>query len=145
MAEQEFRERLERDILGVLIWDAPALLRSSARLTTEDFADPRHRAIFEAMTRLQEQGRPLDPTVVATELARTGSLTAAGGEDYVSALHADPRSLDANISHLRNEVVRLRIGALSVRSRPCRPTATPRLPRSWPRSADACPRSRAMS
>jgi replicative DNA helicase len=111
MADQEYREGLERAILGVLIWDAGAVVRSSARLKATDFVDPRHQLIFEACLRLQEQGKELDPTVVTLELTRGGQLAAAGGADYLGSLHADPRTLDEHLRQLRAEITRLRIAA----------------------------------
>lgn len=111
MAEQDYRERLEREILGSLIWDAGAVVRSSARLKSTDFADPRHQLIFEACLRLQESGKELDPTIVTLELTRGGQLAAAGGAEYLGSLHADPRTLEEHIKQLRAEITRLRIGS----------------------------------
>lgn len=110
MADQEYREGLERAILGVLVWDAGAVVRSSARLRSADFVDPRHQLIFEACLRIQEAGRELDPTVVTLELTRAGQLAAAGGAEYLGSLHADPRTLEEHLRQLRAEITRLKIG-----------------------------------
>jgi replicative DNA helicase len=109
MADAEYRVSLERAVLGVLVWDARAVLRTQAVLGDEAFADPRHRAIWEICCALREGGRSLDPTVVAMELTRIGRIGEAGGAEYVGSLVADPRHLDENVGKLREEVKRVQI------------------------------------
>ena len=106
MVDTDYRLNLERSVLGVLVWDARAVLRSQAVLDEDSFSDPRHRAIWEACVVLREDGRGLDPTVVAMELQRTSRIGEAGGAEYIGSLVADPRHLDENVGKLREEIKR---------------------------------------
>lgn len=64
----------EAAVLGCLLrmplHDADAL---AGQLEPEDFTDPRHRAVFEAVGALVLDGTAPDPVVVLGELRRTGA------------------------------------------------------------------------
>ncbi len=63
----------ERGVLGGLL-SLPAIEAQNVtvRLVTEDFTDPRHRAIFEAVVALTTDGTPADPITVSGHLRHTG-------------------------------------------------------------------------
>ena len=55
-------------------------------LTTSDFAEERHRALFTACRELRADGRPVDLRTVQAFLEDHGTLEAAGGLPYLAGL-----------------------------------------------------------
>jgi replicative DNA helicase len=76
----------ERSILGSIILDNHSLYRVAGALLAEDFYRDGHRVIFEAMTALAEQSRPIDLLTLKEELSKRSQLEAAGGSAYISSL-----------------------------------------------------------
>jgi replicative DNA helicase len=76
----------ERSILGSIILDNHSLYRVAGALIAEDFYRDAHRVIFEAMTALAEQSRPIDLLTLKEELSKRSQLEAAGGSAYISSL-----------------------------------------------------------
>jgi len=80
----------EESVLGAMMISAatiePVLLE--VRLQAEDFYRDRHRAIFEAITRLNESGDPVDALTVSEALSQNGGLEKVGGKDLVASLAA---------------------------------------------------------
>ena len=73
----------ERSVLGAMLLDRAAAEKAAEDLTQEDFYDPGHREIFDAMLALFKSHRPVDITTLDTELTRRGSLEGIGGSGYL--------------------------------------------------------------
>lgn len=76
----------EQSVLGAMIQDANAVLQAAEALKADDFYQPAHREIFEAMMNLHQQQRPVDVVTVDDELTRRGSLDGVGGTEYLMRL-----------------------------------------------------------
>ena len=73
----------ERSVLGAMLLDRNAAEKAVEELGTEDFYDPGHREIYDAMLALFRNHRPVDITTLDTELTRRGSLEGIGGSGYL--------------------------------------------------------------
>jgi replicative DNA helicase len=69
----------ERSVLGALMTDRRLHEEISDILTGGDFWQPAHEVIWNAIARLAEAGRPLDPISVRADLETHQELQAAGG------------------------------------------------------------------
>ncbi|HUF17765.1 MAG TPA: replicative DNA helicase [Thermoanaerobaculia bacterium] len=76
----------ERSVLGSILIDNHAYYRVVEAIETADFFKDAHRLIFQAMTHLIEQSRPIDILTLKEELSRRGALEQIGGSAYVSSL-----------------------------------------------------------
>ena len=80
----------EESVLGAMMVSQatiePVLL--DVRLQAEDFYRDRHRSIFEAIIRLNENADPVDVLTVAETLQQHGELEQIGGKDVVASLAA---------------------------------------------------------
>ncbi len=79
----------ERSVLGAMVQDGNAVLQASESLAAEDFYQPQHREIFDAMIALYRQQSPVDLITVDAELSRRGTLEGVGGTAYLMGLAAD--------------------------------------------------------
>ena len=73
----------EVSVLGAMLQDSAAVLRTTEHLRPEDFYQPEHKEIFSVMMDLYLQRRPIDLVTLHTELARRGSLEGVGGNAYL--------------------------------------------------------------
>ena len=73
----------ERSVLSCMMQDREALSLAFELLTAEDFYQPAHREIFDAMHALNAQGMPADLVTVDDELTRRGTLEGIGGSSYL--------------------------------------------------------------
>ena len=55
-------------------------------LTEKDFYQPRHQLIWQAMTSLYSEGKPIDAVLVGEQLKQVGDLEKAGGVNYLADL-----------------------------------------------------------
>lgn len=76
----------ERSVLGCMIQDREALMLGLELLTGEDFYQPAHKEIFEAMRELNNRMQPCDLLTVDNELTRKGTLAGVGGTAYLVEL-----------------------------------------------------------
>ena len=76
----------ERSVLGAMLQSAETVMLAQETLTTDDFYDPAHREIFDAMMNLSNHARPVDLVTLDEELTRRGSLDGVGGLDYLISL-----------------------------------------------------------
>jgi replicative DNA helicase len=80
----------EESVLGAMMVSEstiePVLL--DIRLHAEDFYRDRHRTIYEAIIRLNENADPVDVLTVSEALAQRGLLDEVGGRDVVASLAA---------------------------------------------------------
>ena len=76
----------ERSVLGAMLQDSNAVMQASERLTKEDFYQPAHQELFDAMIKLYREQSPVDMVTVDTELSRRGTLEGVGGTAYLIEL-----------------------------------------------------------
>ena len=76
----------ERSVLGALLQDRTALITAMETLHGEDFYEPRHQVIFEAICQVNRMGRGVDLVTVDEELRRVGQVDAIGGTAYLMDL-----------------------------------------------------------
>jgi len=88
----------ERSILGAILLDNSALNVAREKLAPGDFFLSQHAKVFQSMLRMSDMSQPIDLVSLTEELQRAGTLEAAGGAAYVSAL-ADGLPRVANIEH----------------------------------------------
>ena len=76
----------ERSVLGAMLQSSEAVMLAQESLAPDDFYDPAHREIFDAMMNLAGHARPVDLVTLDEELSRRGSLEGVGGLDYLISL-----------------------------------------------------------
>ncbi len=87
----------EASILGGILLRNDVLTQLDS-LDAEDFYDPKHRAVFAAMRRLEAQARPIDEITLEDELQKAGKLDVIGGLAFLSALALKVPTAD-NVGH----------------------------------------------
>ncbi len=76
----------EQSVLGAMLQDGNAVLLAAESLLPEDFYQPQHKEIFDAMIALHREQKPIDFITVDSELSRRGTLEGAGGTPYLLRL-----------------------------------------------------------
>lgn len=76
----------ERSVLGSALRSEKAAQTVTERLQPDDFADPAHREIFEAVMAITLSQRRSDIITVDAELTKRGRLDAVGGANYLVEL-----------------------------------------------------------
>lgn len=76
----------EASLLGSVLLDSEALIRIADQISSEDFYDPKHRLIYEAMIFLFEKHRPIDVLTVSNRLKEESALDEIGGSAYLTEL-----------------------------------------------------------
>ena len=76
----------EKSVLGAMLISSDAVLLAHEMLAPDDFYDPAHREIFDAMLYLADQSRPVDLVTLDEELTRRGKLDGVGGVDLLVEL-----------------------------------------------------------
>ena len=76
----------ERSVLGAMLQSSEAVMLAQESLVPDDFYDPAHREIFDAMAHLASMSRPVDLVTLDEELIRRGRLEGVGGIDYLVEL-----------------------------------------------------------
>ena len=76
----------EQAVLGGVLIDNGAWDRIADIVTAVHFYRNDHRAVFEAVSRLCDEGRPCDAVTVAEQLDRDGLLDSSGGLAYLAEL-----------------------------------------------------------
>ena len=76
----------ERSVLGAMLQDANAVMQAAEALTAEDFYQPQHRELFDAMMKLFREQTPVDLITADSELSRRGTLEGVGGTAYLIEL-----------------------------------------------------------
>jgi replicative DNA helicase len=86
----------EEALLGAVLINPDAYYDAAGFLRTDDFYIHRHKFVWEAFKRLQENRTPLDLLTVGEELDRMGQLGEVGGSAYLIGLvNQVPSSLNA--------------------------------------------------
>ena len=81
-------EPAEQCVLGGMLLSPTAIAEVVDIIGGGDFYNPRHQAIWEAITGLFGAGEPVDPVTVASALSRTQMLSKIGGAPYLHTLIA---------------------------------------------------------
>ncbi len=84
--EQPQSVDVEASLLGSILIDPDAIVKVADMIRSIDFYDSRHRLIYEACTRLYEQGSPIDIITLSEELKTEGALKEVGGASYLTEL-----------------------------------------------------------
>jgi len=78
------QETLEYTVIGTLLADPQAVEQISYDIEAEDFTLPQARRMFEVIRHLADAGKPMDITLVASELASRNCLKDVGGESGIA-------------------------------------------------------------
>lgn len=78
----------ERTVLGALLLDPDAIVKVSDFLRAEDFYDPTHKQIFEAIFHLYANHEPIDFVTVSSRLADNKNVQDVGGSAYLADIAA---------------------------------------------------------
>lgn len=76
----------EQAVLGAILLQSEALITVMERVQPEDFYNPAHQIIFEAMINLAEEGQPIDIVTLAAKLQAKQQLEDIGSVQYLSKL-----------------------------------------------------------
>ncbi|MDE6237210.1 MAG: replicative DNA helicase [Muribaculaceae bacterium] len=77
---------LEKVVLGALMLEKDAYMNVSDFLTPDAFYEPKHQKIYEAITSLGFNQRPIDMMTVTEQLRQNGTLEDVGGAYYIAEL-----------------------------------------------------------
>lgn len=88
----------EQSVIGAMLIDKEAVLKTIEVLRPEDFYRDAHRNIYQAIIDLSEKGEAIDLITVTEELRQSNLLEAVGGVAYVASL-ANQVPTAANIEH----------------------------------------------
>ena len=80
----------EESVLGAMMVSESTIepVMLDVRLQAEDFYRDRHRTIYEAIIRLNENADPVDVLTVSEALSQHGQLDEVGGRDVIASLAA---------------------------------------------------------
>lgn len=79
----------EAGLLGSILLDKDSLLKVGDRLSPNDFYEPKHQQIYQAMLDLFERNRPIDVLTISNRLREDGQLDQVGGSAYLTGLVND--------------------------------------------------------
>ncbi len=102
----------EQSVLGAMLLDQDAALRSVELLDDSLFYKEGHRRLFRAMRRLIERRVLIDHVTLRDELERKGELEAAGGEVYLAELidaAVTAANLEAHAAIVREKAILRRL------------------------------------
>jgi replicative DNA helicase len=87
----------EQATLGGILIDPDGITKLEVRISSEDFYEPRHKMIFEAIESLYESSKPVDMLTVAEALKCSSKIDTIGGMGYLMDLtSATPTSANLN-------------------------------------------------
>ncbi len=76
----------EASLLGAILIDSDAIVKIADVVGAEDFYDPKHQRIYEAISLLYEQHKPIDVLTLADQLKSNGFIDFVGGAAYLTEL-----------------------------------------------------------
>ncbi len=88
-------EEMEAAVLGLAMQDPKASVGMLSELTINDFAEPRHRVIFEGIKTLFNEGKEVNSVTVRMYLKETSQLNKVDGEHLTDRLVEAGRSVNA--------------------------------------------------
>jgi replicative DNA helicase len=86
----------EMSVLGGMLLNASVIDEVCEIVSAEDFYNPRHGIVFDAINALRAENLPVDAVTLVAHLADAGTLTKVGGGPYIhELLHAVPTATNA--------------------------------------------------
>lgn len=76
----------EASLLGALLIDSDAVVKVADMVSADDFYDPKHQRIYEAITQLYEKHSPIDVLTLSNQLKNSGYIEFVGGAGYLTEL-----------------------------------------------------------
>lgn len=76
----------ERTVIGALLMDPEAIIKVSDFLRAEDFYDPAHKDIYQAIFELYNQHQPIDFVTVSAKLSDHSKIQSIGGPAFLAEL-----------------------------------------------------------
>jgi replicative DNA helicase len=76
----------EASLLGAILIDSDAIVKVADTVSPNDFYDPKHLRIYEAVVQLYEKHQPIDVLTLANQLKSTGFIDFVGGATYLTQL-----------------------------------------------------------
>jgi len=76
----------EASLLGAILIDSDAIVKIADSISSNDFYDPRHKHIYEAISALYERRQAIDVLTLADQLKNSGVLDVIGGASYLTEL-----------------------------------------------------------
>ncbi len=76
----------EASLLGSILIDSDSLVKIADSIHSEDFYDPRHQKIYDAIHQLYEKHYAIDVLTITDQIKNNGLLDAAGGAGYITEL-----------------------------------------------------------
>lgn len=109
----------EQAVLGGMMASGSLIDDVTEIITGEDFYEPRHEMVFNAVIALAHAGRPADPIALADALQKRGALETIGGHVYLAELLA-ASSIAANATYyagiIRDHALRRRVISAGVKA-----------------------------
>lgn len=93
----------EVSVLGSILIDSEAIIHVAEILMADDFYEPAHKLIYEAMVFLFEQRKPIDAVTLSSQLKKTKHLSNVGGASAIAKL-TNEVSTSSNVTHYANLV-----------------------------------------
>lgn len=76
----------EASLLGAILIDTDAIVKIADKISVDDFYDPRHARIYEALRALYEKRSAIDVLTLSDQLKGAGFLDMVGGPGYLTEL-----------------------------------------------------------
>lgn len=76
----------EASLLGSLLIDSEAIVKTADVVSSDDFYDPKHNLIYAAIKKLYDKRKPIDILTLSDQLTSNSSLDDAGGAGYLAEL-----------------------------------------------------------
>ena len=76
----------EQSVLGSALFGSEQLAATVSELTVDDFYDPKHRLIYDAILALTERNEVCDILTVTDYLESNNQIGNAGGYEYIASL-----------------------------------------------------------
>lgn len=77
-------EDSERCIIGGILLDNNLMIQVIGKLVPKNFYSPLNRRVFEAMFRLYQASKPIDPILILEEMKMDGPIDAVGGVSVIA-------------------------------------------------------------
>lgn len=76
----------EASLLGAILIDTDAIVKIADSIIADDFFDPKHQHIYEAIVALYEKRQAIDVLTLSDQLKNMGFLDLVGGPSYLTEL-----------------------------------------------------------
>ncbi len=84
--DQPHNLEAEASLLGAILIDSDALVKIADTISANDFYDPRHQRIYEAVAQLYDLRSPIDVLTLADQMKNSSTLDLVGGASYLTEL-----------------------------------------------------------